>query len=70
VVPDTNTQSPCTTAREYPISASNVEPELMSFRAVVMVLMFLLDCLFWIIARPTRLQKKLLAIFRHKPLIF
>ncbi len=32
VHPDTNTRSPLTTAREYPICASNGEPELMSVR--------------------------------------
>lgn len=33
VHPDTNTNSPSTTALEYPISASNALPELMSCRA-------------------------------------
>ncbi len=35
VHPATNTRSPVTTAREYPISSSNEEPELISVRALV-----------------------------------
>lgn len=33
VHPDTKTQSPSTTAREYPIKASKVEPDEMSLRS-------------------------------------
>jgi hypothetical protein len=35
VVPLTKTQSPVTTAREYPISSSKAEPELMFWREVI-----------------------------------
>jgi len=36
VHPDTKTHSPLHTAREYPIWASNGEPELISLRSAMM----------------------------------
>jgi len=35
VQPDTKTKSPDTTAREYPICSSKVDPELMSLRSAM-----------------------------------
>jgi hypothetical protein len=37
VVPLTKTQSPVTTAREYPISSSKAEPELIFWREVIAI---------------------------------
>src|ERR1700728_4142331 len=47
VVPETNTQSPSTTAREYPISRSNDEPDEIRRRIQVLIDFRLLGTIYY-----------------------